>query len=498
MKKILVVEDVEFNRDLLVQLLEDDYEIVTAVNGAAGIETTERERPDLIIMDLSLPVVDGWEATRRIKADPDLAAIPVIALTAHVMRGDEEKALACGCSDYLTKPIDEAQLLGKIRALLAKHRNAGVNEADTGKRASAGRPRILIVDDEPFNVDLLEQELELIDCETASAPDGRKALQILALQPIDLILLDVVMPKLDGVSVLKQIKADPELRHIPVIIISASSDLDRVARCIELGAEDYLPKPFERVLLHARIGACLDRKRLRDQEITHLKQINDQLVEISVQRQRADDLLHVILPAPAVTELKATDRIAPKRYDGVTVIFTDIVNFTSYCDEHEPEEVVSNLQLFVEASENVAATYGLEKIKTIGDAFMATAGLLTPHDDPVMAAVRGAFAMAEAAHQVPAGWQLRVGIHLGPVVAGVVGRSKFTYDLWGDTVNVAARLSALGSAAAVLLSGDAWAKVKDRCHGRSLGLVSLKGKGSVEVTECLGFLTPHSSLPTTS
>ena len=323
-------------------------------------------------------------------------------------------------------------------------------------------------------------------------------MQILALQPIDLILLDVVMPKLDGVSVLKQIKADPELRHIPVIIISASSDLDRVARCIELGAEDYLPKPFERVLLHARIGACLDRKRLRDQEITHLKQINDQLVEISVQRQRADDLLHVILPAPAVTELKTTDRIAPKRYDGVTVIFTDIVNFTSYCEEHEPEEVVSNLQLLVEASENVAATYGLEKIKTIGDAFMATAGLLTPHDDPVMAAVRGAFAMAEAAQQVPAGWQLRVGIHLGPVVAGVVGRSKFTYDLWGDTVNVAARLSALGSAAAVLLSGDAWAKVKDRCHGRSLGLVSLKGKGAVEVTECLGFLTPHSSLPTTS
>src|SRR6516162_11785863 len=120
MKKILVVEDVEFNRDLLVQLLENEYEIVTAVDGAAGIEMTERERPDLILMDLSLPVVDGWEATRRIKADPDLTAIPVIALTAHVMRGDEEKARACGCDDYLTKPIDEAQLLGKIRTLLAE------------------------------------------------------------------------------------------------------------------------------------------------------------------------------------------------------------------------------------------------------------------------------------------------------------------------------------------------------------------------------------------
>ena len=101
MKKILVVEDVEFNRDLLVQLLEDEYEVVTAVDGAAGIEMTERERPDLILMDLSLPVVDGWEATRRIKAHPGLAAIPVIALTAHVMRGDEEKALACGCNEMV-------------------------------------------------------------------------------------------------------------------------------------------------------------------------------------------------------------------------------------------------------------------------------------------------------------------------------------------------------------------------------------------------------------
>src|SRR5262249_6483626 len=146
-----------------------------------------------------------------------------------------------------------------------------------------------------------------------------------------------------------------------------------------------------------------------------------------------------ILPAPAVSELKATDRILPRRYEGVAVMFTDIVNFTAYCDAHEPEDVVSNLQLLVEACESAAASHGLEKIKTVGDAFMAAAGLLTPHDDPVMATVRGAFAMAEAARQVPAGWRLRVGIHLGPVVAGVVGRSKFTYDLWGDTVNVAAR-----------------------------------------------------------
>ena len=114
MKKILIVEDVDLNRDLLVQLLEDDYEILTAVDGAAGLELAEKHRPDLILMDLSLPVIDGWEATRRLKADESLKDITVIAVTAHAMRGEEEKALAAGCDDYLTKPIHEDLLFDKL------------------------------------------------------------------------------------------------------------------------------------------------------------------------------------------------------------------------------------------------------------------------------------------------------------------------------------------------------------------------------------------------
>ena len=119
MKKILIVEDVEFNLDLLVQLLEDDYELVTAADGAVGIEMAQIEYPDLILMDMSLPIVDGWEATRRIRANKSLQAIPIIALTAHAMQGDEEKALACGCDDYLSKPIDEDLLFEKISRLVA-------------------------------------------------------------------------------------------------------------------------------------------------------------------------------------------------------------------------------------------------------------------------------------------------------------------------------------------------------------------------------------------
>ncbi|MGE0825279.1 MAG: response regulator [Candidatus Binatia bacterium] len=118
MKRILIVEDIAFNSDLLIQLLENNYTLLTAVDGAEGIDIAERERPDLIIMDLSLPVVDGWEATRRIKANPQLQHIPILALSSHAMRGDEEKARLAGCDDYLSKPLDEDLLYAKIAHFL--------------------------------------------------------------------------------------------------------------------------------------------------------------------------------------------------------------------------------------------------------------------------------------------------------------------------------------------------------------------------------------------
>ena len=118
MKKILIVEDVELNIDLLVQLLEDNFSLVVAQDGASGLKMAADEQPDLILMDMSLPVVDGWEATRRLKAQSELQHIPVIALTAHAMQGDKDRAIGCGCQDYLSKPIDEDLLFEKIDQLI--------------------------------------------------------------------------------------------------------------------------------------------------------------------------------------------------------------------------------------------------------------------------------------------------------------------------------------------------------------------------------------------
>ncbi len=339
--------------------------------------------------------------------------------------------------------------------------------------------RILIVDDEPLNVDLLEQELELLGYATIGAADGLEALERLAALPVDLVLLDAMMPRLDGFEVLARIKADPALRHLPVLMISALGELRHAVRGIELGAEDFLPKPFDPVLLKARIGACLEKKRWHDLESAYRR-------EIEHERARADRLLHAILPAPAVAELKASDRVSPRRYEGVAVLFADIVGFTAYSEAHPAEEVVANLDRLVEAGEALMSEHGLEKIKTIGDGLLATANLLLPHPDPVMAVLRAALGLSEAAAANPAHWQIRAGVHLGPVVAGVVGRSKFSFDLWGDTVNVAARLSDLGASGAIHLSAAAWASLAGRARGQALGRLPLKGRGELEVYRCDG------------
>jgi adenylate cyclase len=338
----------------------------------------------------------------------------------------------------------------------------------------AGRPRILIVDDEPFNIDLLEQELDLLDYETVTAADGQQALKRLVAEPFDLVLLDIMMPELDGYETLLRIKVDPELRHIPVIMISASSELDSVVRCIELGAEDHLPKPFEPVLLRARISASLEKKRLRDQE-------REYLAEIDRQRKRAEALLHVILPAAAVEELIGSGAVPPRRHENVVVMFADIVGFTGFCECRPPEEVVESLHRLVLRFEELTVHHRLEKIKTVGDALMATAGLLVQREDPVMASLRCAVETIGVARALPSRWELRVGIHIGPVVAGVVGRQKFSYDLWGDTVNVAARLAGFGMDPGIYLSTAAWHHVKERARAMPLGPVPIKGRGEIEV-----------------
>ena len=242
--------------------------------------------------------------------------------------------------------------------------------------------RILVVDDNEDNRFTLSRRLKKNGYrQLETAVNGVEALEKIRSEPFDLVLLDIMMPEMDGYEVLETVKKDESLRHIPIIMISAADELESVVKCIELGAEDFLPKPFNATLLRARVSASLENKQLRDQEEAYRAQI-------LAEQKRTDELLHAIIPATAVRELKETGVVRPRNYEGVGILFCDIVGFTAYCDRNLPETVVAHLQALIEAFEAIVEDHQMEKIKTIGDAFMATSGLLRPVEAPLLTAVR--------------------------------------------------------------------------------------------------------------
>ncbi len=364
----------------------------------------------------------------------------------------------------------EATVFVRRDALLAAQAPASIGEILLPTEPGS----LLVVDDNEANRDMLARRLERLGHRVTRAEHGRDALEKIRAVEFDLVLLDIQMPVMNGYEVLEHLKADGALRALPVIVLSASDESQSVIRCIQMGAEDHLRKPFDPVLLQARINACLEKKRFRDREVSYLRQIQEE-------KQRSDELLHIILPRDVAAELKATNAVQPRRFEHVAVLFCDIVGFTAFSDRHHPEQILTYLQSLVEAFEQLAARHGLEKIKTIGDAFMATAGLLAPLENPALNSVRCGLDMIAAAKSLPPHWQVRLGVHVGPVIAGVVGRKKYQYDVWGDTVNTAARMEQAATAGSVCVNAETWKQVKDSCHGESQGLLQIKGKGEMEI-----------------
>ncbi len=334
---------------------------------------------------------------------------------------------------------------------------------------------LLVVDDHKVNRELLARGLKHQGFKSVSlAENGAEAIQMLDKEKFDLVLLDIMMPEVDGFGVLAYMKGSANLSHIPVIMISAIDDIKNIVTCIKMGAEDHLPKPFNPVLLKARISASLEKKFARDQEILYKQQIE-------AERNRADELLHVILPPSIVAELKSTKSVKPRRYENVGVLFSDIVGFTEYCNNADPDAVLSNLEAIVEGFEDLMTKHEMQKIKTIGDSFMATAGLLNPLENPALNCVRCGFDMIATATNLPAGWRVRIGIHVGPVIGGIIGHKSYCFDIWGDTVNLASRIESNGVDGALNVSHRVWDTVHDHCLGHSLGFIPLKGKGQQEI-----------------
>src|SRR5436190_2937839 len=311
-------------------------------------------------------------------------------------------------------------------------------------------PRILIVDDNEDNRYTLQLLLETDGHERiASAASGSEAIALIEKEKFSLVLLDLMMPDMNGDEVLKQIKSDPDKRDIPVVMISADTDVEKVSRCIELGADDYLPKPFNPTILRARIGAALRRHSLRALE-------NEYVGKIETEKRHSENLLRNILPVEIATRLRNGESNIADHFDDATVVFADVVGFGKITARMKAYEIVGCLNQLFSEFDKLAEDAGIEKIKTIGDNYMAVSGVPTPRSNHARMAAKFALDMVAATgrlrSRLPVPFPIRVGLHSGPVMAGVIGTRRFAYDVWGDTVNIAARIEAASQPNRVLAS----------------------------------------------
>ena len=334
--------------------------------------------------------------------------------------------------------------------------------------------RILVVDDTEANRELLSRRLRRQGHTVDTADGGRSALEAVAKSQFDLVLLDLIMPDINGLEVLRRLKAHPVDQHIPVMMISALDEIDSIVRCIEEGAEDYIPKPFDPVLLGARIGASLERKRLRDRELAFID-------ELRVEKGKTEALLLNILPGTIVSRIRNGDIAIADSFPDATILFADLVDFTTLAGKCSPSRIVDLLNTLFSAFDALAKELKLEKIKTIGDAYMVAGGIPEEYPGHALAVADMALGMIDAVLQTGKQFgetlEARIGIHSGEVVAGLIGQHRSIYDVWGDTVNTASRLESSGLPSRIQISETTYQRVRDAFHCELRGPVALKGKG---------------------
>lgn len=329
---------------------------------------------------------------------------------------------------------------------------------------------ILIVDDLKEDCDILLRFLSRLGYQNISVEmDARKALKRLNESKVDLLLLELEMPGLNGVEMLLRLKEKIVKQHLSVLILSANDTIENIVDCIKIGAVDFLPKPFDSVMLRVRIESCVQK-----QWYVHHAALDQ--AQIACEKKRYEKLLHNIFPPAIVKELAETNQVRPRIYSDVAVLFTDVVGFTSFCETHSLNDISQGLQVYAEICERAAINHNMHKLKTVGDCFIGVSGLFTETENPVLDCVQCALEIMEGCKEMPGQWRVHSGIDFGSVIGGVVGHRQYLFDIWGDVVNTSARLLIVANTDKICLTSEAWKKVQEVYQGKFLGWHTFKGK----------------------
>jgi class 3 adenylate cyclase/CheY-like chemotaxis protein len=480
----LLLEDVAadgappFTPDLQ-RVLEDARGVLSIVNERLAPGGKDAETVDLA-------------ALGRAVLDP----VTRIATAAQTLAQKAEASGARGLLADLGRIGDAATRLTTLLAPAQAESRTGASEGEMEDRAGGAGPRgvILVVDDDQGNRDLLARRLAREGYAVHTAADGHGALELLgqpASPPIELVLLDVMMPGIDGYEVLRRLKSDRARRELPVLMISALDEVGSVVRCIELGADDYLPKPFDPVLLRARIGACLEKKRLRDQEARHTEELAEwnrtleaRVAEQVGQMERLGRLKRFFSPqlAELIVAGGASDPLASHRTE-VTVVFLDLRGFTSFAETADPEEIMGVLREYHAEMGRLILEHAGTLERFTGDGMMVFFNDPVPVPNGPELAVRMALAMVERARQLDVGWRKRgydlgmgVGIAQGYATIGAIGfEGRWDYGAIGPVTNLAARLCGEAGGAEVLVSQRVAGAVEEIVSLEPRGPLTLKG-----------------------
>ncbi|WP_103665398.1 adenylate/guanylate cyclase domain-containing response regulator [Gracilimonas amylolytica] len=388
------------------------------------------------------------------------------------------------------------------------------------------KPRILVVDDHPALVTLTRHKLIQKGYEVLTAQNGEDALELARTEYPDLILSDVEMPVMDGFELCERIKKDSRLNKIPLILVTSMVTTEYIMRGIEAGADNYLTKPYDDDTLYTKIKELLQNPPPPVSEVStvevniegktyniladysHLVNLlistykntlaqNNQLSEmqsglnaankeLEITKQEHEELIHNIFPEKIAENLLAYGTVTPERYEDSTIMFTDFVGFTKVVPDLSAEQLIESLSFYFDKFDDFTAQHNMIKIKTIGDSYMAAGGLPDRNSTHPVDAVLTALKIVDfvrdfskkSLSETPY-LPIRIGVHTGKAVVGVIGKKRFAYDMWGETVNLAARLEQHSDENQINISETTYQRVKDFFECEPRGDIETKYMGKV-------------------
>lgn len=359
------------------------------------------------------------------------------------------------------------------------------------------KPEILYIDDEEDNLLVFKSTFRRF-YKVHTALSGEEGLEILKDKDVAVVITDQRMPRMTGVEFLQNLPDDSDTIRM---ILTGYSDMEAIIQAINTGkVYRYISKPWERDELKVSIDNAAEAfwlRRTNKKLVQELKDANEDLeqkivertLQVNLQKVEIEKLLLNILPSETAMELREKGEATPKLYESVTMMFTDFEHFSQIAENLSPQELVSELNACFVAFDEITEKYNLEKIKTIGDSYMCAGGIPVTNQSHALDAVNAGLEIQEyisrknrnrSASGLPP-WNVRIGIHTGQVVSGVVGRRKFAYDIWGDAVNIASRMESCGEVGKVNISETTYSMVKEHFSCFHRGKISAKNKGEIDM-----------------